>query len=230
MPRMPDPTETTGSPELPTILDFWEQQSTAYDEEVDHGLRDAAAREAWRTRLAEWLPAGPADVLDLGCGTGSLSRLALDAGHRVVGVDLTPGMVTLAAAKCPEGLFLVGDAAAPPVGEQRVDVVLARHLLWTLPDPRAVLAHWVSLVRPGGRLVLVEGRWWNAAQPGEQAAPYAQGADAMPWTGGVRAEDLVAALDPLVERLEVVCLSDDDALWGRAVDDERYAVVGHLPG
>ena len=41
-----------------------------------------------------------------------------------------------------------------------VDAVLARHLLWTLPDPLAALARWVRLVRPGGRLVLVEGRWW----------------------------------------------------------------------
>lgn len=217
MPEMPE------TPPLPTVLDFWEEQSHRYDEEVDHGLRDERARTAWRARLTEWLPAGPADLLDLGCGTGSLSRLALDAGHRVVGVDLTPGMVAQARAKCPEGRFLVGDASLPPVEEHRFDVLLARHLLWTLPDPHAVLAHWVSLVRPGGRLVLVEGRWWPAASGA--VTPYAQGTESMPWQGGVRAEDLVAALDPLVERLEVVCLSDDDALWGRAVDDERYAVV-----
>jgi SAM-dependent methyltransferase len=220
---MPETSETTGSPELPTIVDFWEQQSARYDEEPDHGLRGTAAREAWRTRLADWLPVTPSDVLDLGCGTGSLDRLALDAGHRVVGVDLTPGMVAQAAAKCPEGRFVVGDAAAPPVGDERFDVVLERHVVWSLPDPHAALAHWVSLTRPGGRLVLVEGRWWTAGD----STPYALGADTMPWRGGVRAEDLVAALDPLVERLEVVCLSDDDALWGRTVDDERYAVVAH---
>lgn len=223
---MPDMPETTDSTTLPTVLDFWEQQSAGYDQEVDHGLRDESAREAWRAHLTGWLPELPSDVIDLGCGTGSLSRLAVDAGHRVLGVDLTPGMVAQAQAKCPEGRFVVGDASAPPVGDERFDVVLARHLLWTLPDPHATLAHWVSLVRPGGRVVLVEGRWW----PAGAVTPYAQGAETMPWQGGVRAEDLVAALDPLVERLEVVCLSDEDALWGRPVDDERYAVVARTRG
>jgi hypothetical protein len=74
--------------------------------------------------------------------------------------------------------------------------------------------------------VLVEGRWG----PAGAATPYAQGADTMPWQGGARAEDLVAALDPLVDRLEVVCLSDEDVLWGRPVDDERYAVVARTAG
>ena len=40
----------------------------------------------------------------------------------------------------------------------------------------------------------------------------------------------MAALDPLVARLEVVCLSGESALWGREVDDERYAVVASVRG
>jgi SAM-dependent methyltransferase len=223
---MPDKPETTVpiEPPLPTVREFWDAQSPRYDEAADHGLRDPAAREAWRAHLETWLPAPPGSVLDLGCGTGSLSLLALEAGHRVVGVDLAPTMVAEAERKCAgrEARFVVGDAAAPPVGDERFDTVLARHLLWTLSDPHAALARWVDLVRPGGCLVLVEGRWW----PAGAVPPYARGTEEMPWQGGVRAEDLVAALDPLVERLEVVCLSSEAALWGREVDDERYAVVG----
>lgn len=167
-------------------------------------------------------------MLDLGCGTGSVALLVTELGHRVRGVDLSARMVEQARAKCAgrTATFTVGDAAAPDVDERSVDVVTARHLLWTLPDPHAALARWVAAVRPGGRLVLVEGRWTVPGGTG----PYARGADEMPWHGGVRAEDLVAALDPLVERLEVQCLSDDPVLWGRAVDDERYAVVAHVAG
>jgi SAM-dependent methyltransferase len=215
---MPGMSETS----LPTVREFWDAQSAAFDAEPDHGLLDPAAREAWRAHLLSWLPPSPGTVLDLGCGTGSLSLLALDAGHRVLGVDLSPAMVAEAVRKCAgrDARFMVGDASAPEIDEP-VEAVLARHLLWTLPDPHATLARWVALVRPGGRLVLVEGRW----SPAGDVAPYARGTADMPWQGGVRAEDLVAALDPLVERLEVHCLTAESALWGRDVDDERYAVV-----
>jgi SAM-dependent methyltransferase len=222
---MPD-TSPPVDPALPTVREFWDTQSTRYDEDPDHGLRDPAAREAWRAHLTQWLPEPPATVLDLGCGTGSLSLLALEAGHRVRGVDLSPAMVAEATAKCAglDATFTVGDAADPPAAGP-VDAVLARHLLWTLPDPHAALRRWLGLLGPGGRLVLIEGRWW----PAGAVEPYAQGTATMPWQGGVRAEDLVAALDPLVERLEVVCLSGDTVLWGRDVDDERYAVVARTP-
>jgi len=187
----------------------WDAESATFDDEPDHGLRDPAVREAWAARLRGWLPRGPADVLDLGCGTGSLSLLASEARHRVTGVDLSPRMVELARAKLAgrDAAFLVGDAAAPPVGEQRFDVVLVRHVLWTLPDPGRVLRHWRGLLRPGGRLVLIEGVWGTVSP------------------AGISADRLTALLAPLAEDVRVERLSDDSLLWGREVADERYAVI-----
>lgn len=116
-------------------------------------------RAAWAERLAGWLPEEAGDVVDIGCGTGSMSLLAAERGHRVTGVDSAPGMLELARRKLVgrDAEFLLGDAAEPPVAAGAYDVVLARHVLWMLPDVAAVLRRWVSLLRPGGRLVLVEG-------------------------------------------------------------------------
>ncbi|MET8228010.1 class I SAM-dependent methyltransferase [Streptomyces sp. NPDC004082] len=187
----------------------WEAESSTFDDEPDHGLRDPLVRESWAARLRGWLPERASDVLDLGCGTGSLSLLASEQGHRVTGVDLSPSMVSHARAKLAgrDAVFLVGDAAYPPVGEERFDVVLVRHVLWTLSEPGRVLRHWRGLLRPGGRLVLVEGVWGTVSPV------------------GIPVDRLTALLAPLAEDIRVERLSEDARLWGREVDDERYAVV-----
>ena len=214
----------------PTVREFWDEQSAHFDDEVDHGLGDPAARAAWRAHLQEWLPAPPSRVLDLGCGTGSLSLLAVQDGHRVTGIDLAPTMVEEARRKCSgyPAEFHEGDAGNPAV-DGPFDAVMARHLLWTLPEPAQALTRWVSLLRPGGRLVLVEGCWSPVGgSTADASSPYARGAEEHPWSGGVRAETLVEAVDPLVDRVEVVCLSRDSLLWGREVDDERFALIARV--
>lgn len=187
----------------------WDSLADSFDQEPDHGLLDPAVRAAWSARMGAWLPAGPSRVLDLGCGTGSLSLLAAERGHRVTAVDLSPRMAALATRKLAgtDAEVLIGDAARPPVGERSVDVVLARHVLWTLPDPERVLRHWVSLLRPGGRLVLIEGVWSGTGLP---------------------ATRLITALTPLTDEVHHEPLSTDPALWGRPVDDERYALIAAL--
>ncbi|MDV9173148.1 class I SAM-dependent methyltransferase [Streptomyces sp. W16] len=187
----------------------WDAEAPTFDEEPDHGLRDPEIRRAWADRLRGWLPAAAGDVLDLGCGTGTLSLLAAEQGHRITGVDLSPAMVDLARAKLAgrDAAFLIGDAATPPVGEQRYDVVLVRHVLWSLPDPARVLRHWRGLLRPGGRLVLIEGRWGTVSPV------------------GIPADRLTELLAPVAGHVRVERLSDDPLLWGKTVADERYAVV-----
>ncbi|MFD9002914.1 class I SAM-dependent methyltransferase [Streptomyces sp. NPDC059582] len=200
----------TADDTAPTSADVdWDAQAATFDDEPDHGLRDPRVRDAWARRLSAWLPGRPGDVLDLGCGTGSLSLLAAEQGHHVTGVDRSVAMVGHAREKLAgrDAVFLVGDAAAPPVGEQRFDAVLVRHLLWVLPDPGRALRHWRDLLRPGGRLVLVEGVWGTLAPV------------------GIPASRLTALVTPLADEVRLERLSDDALLWGKDVTDERYALV-----
>ncbi|HEX3649951.1 MAG TPA: class I SAM-dependent methyltransferase [Pseudonocardiaceae bacterium] len=200
---------------MPQVADYWTALAPTFDAEPDHGLRSPVVRAAWAARLREWVPGTGADVVDVGCGTGSLSLLLAEQGHRVVGVDASTGMLAQARQKFADAghdvPFLQADAAAIPVRPGRFDVVLARHVLWALPDPVAALRHWVRLLRPGGWLVLIEGRW-------------AAGDGSTPWSGGVPADVLTAAVAPLVARVHNELLADA-RLWGKEIRDERYVLL-----
>ncbi|WIX80256.1 class I SAM-dependent methyltransferase [Amycolatopsis carbonis] len=169
-------------------------------------LRDPVVRVAWRELLLSLMPETPASVVDLGCGTGSLAVLLAEAGYEVCGVDLSRRMLALAEDKAAAAEVRVefrhGDVADPPAGAY--DVVLRRHVLWAMPDPAAAVARWVGLLRPGGRLVLIEGRWSTGA--GLTAA------ECEALVRGHRREAHVKKLD-------------DPALWGAEIEDERYVVV-----
>ena len=150
------------SPEADVLA--WDAEAKAFDETPDHGLLDETVRSAWERLLTEKLPAAPARIADLGCGTGTLSVLLADAGHHVDGLDFSPGMVRRAEAKAAGRAHvrvLLGDAYDPPLAPAAYDVVLSRHVLWAMPDPALALSRWTRLLKPQGILLLVEGRWSN---------------------------------------------------------------------
>jgi ubiquinone/menaquinone biosynthesis C-methylase UbiE len=197
------------------VADYWTAAAATFDAEPDHGLTAPVVRAAWSSRLREWIPSPGADVLDVGCGTGSLAALLSEHGHQVTGVDLSPGMIAKAERKLAgyQVQILLGDAADPPVGNRRFDVVLARHLVWALPNPLTALRRWIGLLRPGGHVVLIEGRWGTD--------------DPDSWSAGVSATALTAAISPLVTRVHVEYLTDP-TLWGKQIHDERYALLAHV--
>lgn len=186
---------------------MWDDEAAGFDQAADHGLLDPDVRAAWRSLLLGLLPPAPARVADLGCGTGTLSVLLADEGYAIDGVDFSPEMVALARAKTqdrPAVTMTEADAGDPPLERAAYDVVLCRHVLWALPEQPAVLARWVDLLAPGGRLVLVEGSWSTGA--------------------GLSAEDTVALVEGIGRRADLARLPQA-AYWGRAVEDDRYVVV-----
>jgi ubiquinone/menaquinone biosynthesis C-methylase UbiE len=160
--------------------------------------------------LTRVLPTPPSRLADLGCGTGSLAILASELGHTVDGVDFSDQMLAIARSKANgrAGVrFFAGDAAAPPLTEGAFDAVLCRHVLWALPDPEAALHTWARLLRPGGRMVLIEGSWSTGA--------------------GLPSQQIVALLcqqgfAPTVDPLS------SPQYWGAPITDDRYVVTAQL--
>ena len=191
---------------------YWDDLASSFDDEPDHGLRDSLVLEAWTELLKTWIPAANATILDIGCGTGSLSVILARLGHTVTGIDLSPSMISLARTKAAAyGLeieFHIMDASHVQFAEHQFDMILCRHLLWALSEPEQVLQRWIKLLKPGGRLILIEGYWRTGA--------------------GLHAEEITEMLPSSFINISVRNLSNDPDFWGGTVTDERYIIIADL--
>ena len=92
-------------------------------------------------------------LLDLACGTGDLSRLARRKGYRVIGADLSRGMLAANHAGAP---LIQADGARLPFPDGVFDGLVCGYALRNFSDLPAALAETARVVRPGGRLAMLE--------------------------------------------------------------------------
>jgi len=93
-------------------------------------------------------------VLDVGTGTGIAAAAARGEGRTVIAVDAAPGMLEIARRDVPGVTFHEMDFAALRFVDGAFDAVIASHSLLFASDPVAVLAEWLRVARPAGRLSL----------------------------------------------------------------------------
>ncbi len=110
--------------------------------------------QRWRRRAIDALGIGPgATVLDLACGTGDLSRACARRGYRVLGDDLSYGMLSVSHAGTPR---VQGDASALPLASASVDAIICGYGLRNFDALDQVVGEAARVLRPGGRIVVLE--------------------------------------------------------------------------
>lgn len=114
--------------------------------------------QRWRRSLMGALGVDGSDtVLDLACGTGDFAIMARERGARVVGLDFAGAMLAAARVRCPEAITLVrGDALRLPLADGSVSVAVSGFALRNFVAIPPVLAELARVLRPGGRVGLLE--------------------------------------------------------------------------
>lgn len=133
---------------------FWALYATCYD-----ALTRLHSYRAMHQRVLDHLDLRPdGEVLDAGCGTGNLlaALLTREPGTRVAGLDFSPAMLRLTRRKAPGAAVQVQDLnGALPYPAASFDAITCVNALYTLTEPVAVLREFRRVLRPGGRVILV---------------------------------------------------------------------------
>jgi ubiquinone/menaquinone biosynthesis C-methylase UbiE len=207
---------------------YWSGRAAEFDQGASHGVHNEAQHQAWLGLLREVAGPPPLKVLDVGCGTGFLAMRMAELGHTAVGVDLSEDMLAQARRKTEDTslpvTFQVGDAEVPPPDGAPYDVILERHVLWTLPQPREAVRAWQALLRPGGLLILIEGIFEMSDR-----TVYPQLEAQLPLYGGRPGEELATLLEAEGFVQTVVRPLMDAALWLETPTRPRFMVTGRRP-
>ncbi len=218
------------------VAQHWDRRAAHFDEDFGHSIGSPAERAAWDRIFDLVVPsARPLDALDAGCGTGFLSLELASRGHRVSGIDFAPAMLAAARRKAAAQRLSVrfeeGDAEQLAFPPGSFDLVISRHVLWTLPHPDAAVDEWIRVLRPGGRLAIVDGAQYNdsVAPPQRENArtsdEYAAIGDQLPFYGGRPREEIEA----LLKRHGLVNVAGDSLLDLVAAQTRRMVEEGREP-
>jgi len=208
------------------IRERWEKSDRVYDHVEAHGVKDPEQIQIWRSILAR-LGTEPLNVLDVGTGTGFLALLLAEMGHRVTGIDWSAAMLQKARAKAEESNyqvdFIQGDTESLPFSDETFDVVVARHVLWTLTDPEKTLQEWVRVIKPEG-WVLAD---ISHRKQGEEDHHYpAEIGGQLPFNKNLDP----AEVGNLFRRAGMVDIQIEDISAAGSHHGANYLISGHKPG
>jgi len=148
------------------IRAYWTKRAETFDLSWGHKIRTDSELEAWCGIIADHGAHRTGDrALELASGTGEVTRALIRMGCTVDAIDLCDTMIERAKSKHIGSAvrFHLGDAENTMMPDDTYDLVVTRHLVWTLTDPASALSDWLRMLKPGRRVVIIDGDWVNAS-------------------------------------------------------------------
>lgn len=123
-------------------------------------ILSAGIHHLWRRKAVRWSGAKSGDrILDCATGTGDLAiafRKVVGADGHVVGTDFVPEMIKLAREKSRDVYFEVADVTELPYDDATFDIASISFGIRNVADPRKGIAEMARVVKPGGRVMVLE--------------------------------------------------------------------------
>ncbi len=146
------------------IRNYWNGRAGSYAHEYGHGFSHPTEHDLWVNLLKRNLAVKPgAKGLDLGTGPGFMAFVLEKLGLQVTGLDVSEEMLKIAESNAAHNgaavKFMQGDAENPPFAAESFDLIICRHLTWTLTDLKKTLAIWKRILKPQGVLAVIDGIW-----------------------------------------------------------------------
>lgn len=137
------------------IASMFDSVASRYD--VMDALMTGGLDRVWMTALRQAVAPHPGErILDLAAGTGASSAALAKGGAEVVACDLSEGMIEVGRERHPEIEFVHGNAMDLDFEDGSFDAVTISWGLRNIPDPQLALREMARVVRPRGRLVVLE--------------------------------------------------------------------------
>ncbi|HEV8602394.1 MAG TPA: bifunctional demethylmenaquinone methyltransferase/2-methoxy-6-polyprenyl-1,4-benzoquinol methylase UbiE [Gaiellaceae bacterium] len=149
-----NPAAPTGTLPPEGVRKMFDRIAPVYD--PMNRLMTAGLDRHWRRRTAAAVVRPGDRVLDVCCGTGDLALADAEAGGRVTGLDFSEPMLRRARRKSADVEWLEGDALGLPFADGSYDAATVGFGLRNLPNAERGLAELRRVLRPGGRLAILE--------------------------------------------------------------------------
>lgn len=137
---------------------MFDRVSRGYD--LTNDVLSLGVTPYWRMRTRRAIDPHPGQrILDVACGTGTVTRILADHGATVTGLDFSHGMISEAIERHgdhPKITFQQGDATQLPFDDNTFDVTTVSFGIRNVQEPKRALAEMLRVTKPGGKILVCE--------------------------------------------------------------------------